>query len=118
MKTMRKGQRSGPCVENLKRVSALFDALKRAGKRGVHLSALLERANARLEMQNQIRDLPYLHFLLFGRAKQGTGTLVGGYLSQIVEPVPGMPRNARFIRLRPGVRKREFIRHLRADGAS
>ena len=113
---MKKGQRSGPCPENIRRIGPLFDELKRAGKRGVHLSALLERANAILEMQNQIRDLPYLHFLLFGRAKQGTGTLVGGYLSHIVEPVPGMPRNARFIRLRPVVRKREFMKRLRADG--
>jgi len=115
---MMRGQRSGPCPENIRRIRVLFDELKRAGNRGVHLSALLERVNVRLDVSTQIRDLPYLHFLLFGRVKRATGILVGGYLCQVIEPVPGMPRNARFIRLRPGARKREFMKHLRADGAS
>jgi hypothetical protein len=54
-----------------------------------------------------------MHFLMFGRTKQKTGTLVGGYFKNVVEDVPGMPRSVRFIRLKAGVKKRGFLSNLR-----
>jgi hypothetical protein len=110
---MRRGQTTGPCVENLKRVGALFDALKQAGRRGTFMSALMASANASLEERIRIRNLPYLHFLVFGRTKSRTGTHVGGYLSGIIEPVPGAPANARFLRLKPRANKRALMRELK-----
>jgi hypothetical protein len=92
------------------RASALYDSLKRAGRRGTYLSALLQAANERLPESHQIRSLSHLHFLLFGWPKRPSNVHVGGYLSGAVEAVPGTPRNVTYIRLKPGVRKRS-LRH-------
>jgi hypothetical protein len=113
---MKKGQAVGPCGENIKRISALFDALKHAGRSGTYMTALMTSANDNLEEGLRIKDLSYLHFLVFGRVKPRTGTRVGSYLSGIIEPVPEMPGNVRFVRLRSNARKKTFMRHLRSGG--
>jgi hypothetical protein len=79
------------------------------------MSALMASANARLDEGMRINDLSYLHFLVFGRTKSGTRTHVGGYLSGIIEPVPGAPANARFLRLKPRASKRALMRELKPD---
>jgi hypothetical protein len=97
----------------VKRISAIFDALKRTGRRGTFMSALMTSSNADLDERLWVRDLPYLHFLVFGRMKSGTRTHVGGYLSGVIEPVPGAPANARFLRLKLSASKRALMRDLK-----
>jgi hypothetical protein len=102
-----KRRKPGPGAESQIRVSALYDSLKKAGRRGTYLSALLQAANERLPENQQIRSLSHLHFLLFGWPKKPTSVQVGGYLAGAVEAVPGTPRNVTYIRLKPGVRKKD-----------
>ena len=92
------------------RIAALYESLKKAGRHGAYLSALLQAANEGLPENQQIRSLSHLHFLLFGWPKKPTNVQVGGYLSNAIEPVPGTPRNVTYVRLKPGVRKRS-LRH-------
>ena len=110
---MTKTKRSGPCGDNVTRISAIFDVLKRKGRHGTYMAALVADANREVDERLQIRDLAYLHFVMFGRPKEKTGTVVGGYFRNVVEGVPGMPRSVRFVRLKAGVKKRAFLRGLR-----
>jgi hypothetical protein len=102
-------RRSGPTADTQRRISAIYDSLKKSGRRGVFLSELIERANERLDEGQKVRSLSHLHFLLFGWPARDRQAEVGGYLHTAIEPVPGTPQNVRYIRLRAGVRKREAL---------
>lgn len=111
-------RRIGPTAVTEERIAVIYRSLKKAGRRGTYLSELLKRANEQLEPELQIRSLSHLHFLLFGWPKGPRSTIVGGYFRKAIERVPSTPKNATFVRLRAGVRKRDVTSQKNRQGST